>query len=329
MTTLNYITLRAMSSSKESTTQKTAVNFSVNIWKMTKAELQKKLDEMEIPYHSRATVPELRDILKEARGEKPKDPMSGMSSLSSAELKKKCMELGVTTEKYTIGSMLRAMRSHYEGLPANGATAVTFGKHEGQSYEEVYHTDPQYVAWVDNEYQQYGENCDKSLQRFVKWCREQNPGMKDAKTDVKEATASNPTTKSAKPRSQPRESKIEGSKTAEEKPMSPRTWPKPPTTAEKQAATTAMNMASAMKVPDEDEDEPEMIPDGTKPTPPQWSGKPEDLPDFLLKAQMYTQLHGPIAPKHTASAAASSVSSTWSRVSMKDVETKRKDPETL
>jgi hypothetical protein len=83
-----------------------------------------------------------------------------------------------------------------------------------------------------------------------------------------------------------------------------------------------MSAAASAQIPD---DEEELIPvPGAKPEPPQWSGKPEELEEYMHHVQMWTKIHGPIV--HSSPSSTSSWTKIPERNAMNDSAKRRATP---
>lgn len=259
------------------------------ISEMKKAELQSELDLLEVAFHTKATVEELRSLLKEARGPKVKDPMSGSSSKTLPELQVWATELGLETKDMRKGDLLRMIREHFEGQPGLPMTCITFGRHKGKSYEEVRSTDHQYLDWCRMTLQEEVQT-DISLRRFVLWADH----LEGRTTPNLQSQASSSTTQGPVPKTafqmmrgfnvlpgigvQHTGSEAK-TQTSVPKAQAPKPKPKyqPVAKAPKAPAPERFSIASEIPVPEETEE------------PPQWDGRPDTMAEYLVAAREFAE----------------------------------------
>ena len=124
---------------------------------MTKADLQKELNEMGVAFSPSMTALELAALLKKAKGGNKdsksgvkckSDPMTGLSKL----LKKTLFEIAmmmqiVLPKKVTKGEIMLELR---ENLPRIQNERMTVGKYKDSNIEmmTVVKDDPEYVLWT-------------------------------------------------------------------------------------------------------------------------------------------------------------------------------------
>ena len=105
----------------------------VSPWKMRKAELVKALEEMNVDVNPSWTVPELREILLEHRGERNK-LAAGYTRFNLDELKNMCRETKLEMPaKPTKGCLMKVLREANSG---HGTSIMDFGRHM-QIYEDT------------------------------------------------------------------------------------------------------------------------------------------------------------------------------------------------
>ena len=109
-----------------------------SVWIMRKSDIEEELLSLGEMNANKATVKELRDQLKEARGMKGADPMTRFNSMKISELKIAATQvMGGLTFRETQGAILRAMRAHFDNMETRPMTLANFGKHDGRSYDCV------------------------------------------------------------------------------------------------------------------------------------------------------------------------------------------------
>ena len=87
---------------------------------------------------NKATVKELRNQLREARGMKGADPMTRFNSMKISELKiAATQDMGGLPSRETQGAIPRALRAHFDNMEAGPLTFENFGKRDGRSYDCV------------------------------------------------------------------------------------------------------------------------------------------------------------------------------------------------
>ena len=266
-----------------------------SIWDMKKAELQTELNDRQIRFPEKATVPELRDILKDARGPNlKKDPMTEHNSKSAAELKLTLSQMGLSSPNGTKGSMLRTLRDFYENQTPTGQSIITFGKKENLTFEEVMATDTGYCAWTINEFMQHGTNCDPGLRRFARWLMEQ--GIWKKQKDQPTATP------------EKKEEVEEESLKAQYRPL-------------RSNGTSSKRESVPMpKMADPPNKKPEVF---AMDKPPVWDGQPESLENFMIQAQLHLQ-HENLKKGHQKDSESSSSWTIPKSVDMRDA-TKRRE----
>eukprot|EP00933_Yihiella_yeosuensis_P028819 TRINITY_DN22623_c0_g2_i1.p2 TRINITY_DN22623_c0_g2~~TRINITY_DN22623_c0_g2_i1.p2 ORF type:complete len:174 (-),score=40.63 TRINITY_DN22623_c0_g2_i1:464-985(-) len=126
-----------------------------------------------------------------------KDPLTGMSRWTLAQLIEKCTEQElILSQKPTKGECLLALRHFYTEMDEM-ATTLNFGRFKGKTFMEVHQEHPEYATWAMTEAQE-STSPSQGLLSFANWLRKQEevalqknrdlgfeeiPAAKDKKTD--------------------------------------------------------------------------------------------------------------------------------------------------
>ena len=135
---------------------------------MKKGELQQELRDSGMSVPDKWSVPELRELVKELRGPRSKDPMSKFNSMNKAELQAECLKRDIAYDsKATKGWLLLRLRDEVTG-EQDGHTIFEWGKHKGMLWSEVYLEKPAWTAWA-KEKAATNPEASNDLQAFARW----------------------------------------------------------------------------------------------------------------------------------------------------------------
>ncbi|CAJ1345573.1 unnamed protein product, partial [Effrenium voratum] len=133
-------------------------------WKMKRAELVEKLDDLLIDYDQKATVPELQEILKKHMT-KTEELAKGYTRFTVGELREMCnkkkLRVPATANK---GCLIQALR-YAEG--GHSKEEITFGRYKGKTYEAI---PMDYRLWAVEEVSK-NETPAAALVRFATWAK--------------------------------------------------------------------------------------------------------------------------------------------------------------
>ena len=234
-----------------------------SVWTMLKSDIEEELLSLGEAIANKATVKELRDQLREARGMKGTDPMTRFTSMKISELKTACaQEMGGLPPRETQGAILRALRAHFDNMEAGPMTIVNFGKHDGRSYECVRNLYPGYCAWVLGEVNSESAN---GLKKLAGW-------LKSTKFTTTEK-AQEHSSSSEKPRVK----KEEDDRTRAEKIKLERAHKFKEEDIQRKAGMTKPVPTG----PDSEEEKPQVV------KAPQWDGQQETLTRYLKKVEAW------------------------------------------
>jgi len=144
---------------------------------MKKAELQQELDDWNIIYSSKDTVPELRSAVMQSRKDRdikvPKEPGAshGLSGLKKMELQEMCRERGIPVGPHHTNGMLINLIKQHMSLTSTpkGTDVYNIGRYQGMTYRQVRTTFSDYCAWVKTTHEESGGSCHWELQRFYRY----------------------------------------------------------------------------------------------------------------------------------------------------------------
>lgn len=138
-------------------------------WKMNRATLVHRLQEMGIPLQAEWSVPELRATLieeLEARGERNHQSV-GLTRLTLAELKDRCDNEGLMAPSgATRGTLMKILR---DNVPPTDNEVAPFGRYKNYHYKEV---DEDYLQWAIKEVK-VNDNHSPDLARLARWAEAQ------------------------------------------------------------------------------------------------------------------------------------------------------------
>ncbi|CAJ1331158.1 unnamed protein product [Effrenium voratum] len=133
-------------------------------WKMKRAELVEKLDDLLIDYDQKATVPELQEILKKHLT-KTEELAKGYTRFTVGELREMCnkkkLRVPATANK---GCLIQALR-YAEG--GHSKEEISFGRYKGKTYEAI---PMDYRLWAVEEVSK-NETPAAALVRFATWAK--------------------------------------------------------------------------------------------------------------------------------------------------------------
>ena len=103
-------------------------------WKMKKGELVEALNDKLIDYDEKATVPELREILKKHL-DTVQELAKGYTHFTVGELREMCDKKKLKIpEKANQGCLIQMLR-YAEG--GHGKEEITFGRYKGKTYDVI------------------------------------------------------------------------------------------------------------------------------------------------------------------------------------------------
>ena len=144
----------------------------------TKAECLSELKDYKMAAHTDLTVQELRVLLREGRkaagliktNNQDGSIMADIKKANRDELRRMCSARNIPfVPKTTVGELRLTLRQ-YVINSATGETEVTFGKHAGATFSELYHNKQEYVEWAVNEVQS-SSDPDWRLVQLANWAR--------------------------------------------------------------------------------------------------------------------------------------------------------------
>ena len=139
---------------------------------MHKSDIEEELLSLGEVIANKATVKELRDQPREARGMKGADPMTRCNSTKISELKiAATQDMGGLTSRETQGAIPRALRAHFDNMEAGPMTLGNFGKHDGRSDDCVRKLYPGKCVWVMGEVNSESASGLKKLAGWMKATR--------------------------------------------------------------------------------------------------------------------------------------------------------------
>ena len=131
-----------------------------SVHSMNRKDLEMELTELGAIFSSRQLVPELRTLLTQTRAELglegpkkgggKKGLIPSLSSLNKAQLFKRAADAGLTAEPtWTAGKLMTEIRwAEMLELTPSGNDKMVFGKHQGESFWHVRHSDSGYCEWL-------------------------------------------------------------------------------------------------------------------------------------------------------------------------------------
>ena len=156
---------------------------------MKKDEIRKELEEYDVMFSSKDTVPELAAMLREARemrkiktskkeskDSEDADPLKGISALTKAELRVLADDAGIPwTEHTTRDSLIVKLKTKSLASSTSKDTdLVNIGKHADRTYIYMKTHEPEYCNWVRETCEEEGARPHPRLLKFYRYIRE-NP----------------------------------------------------------------------------------------------------------------------------------------------------------
>lgn len=137
---------------------------------MNKAELLAELQELGRSKKDSWSVQDLRDLLKEERGQKEQETsvFNNIDKKTQDELLQLCLNMHLkVNEEMSKAELLVTLRSFVVN-ESTGQLIMSIGKHKGMTFKDIWEEDPDYLLWAKKEVEK-SNHSHLMLQALAAW----------------------------------------------------------------------------------------------------------------------------------------------------------------